>query len=64
MPNLRIFGSAIHDTALVMIVTSSLSSIFYYVTRGYIERNEANMSLLFGLVCSGIYWYTQYKIKK
>lgn len=64
MPNLRIFGSAIHDTALVMIVTSSLASILYYLTRGFIERNEANMSLLIGLVCSLVYWYTQYKIKK
>jgi hypothetical protein len=29
MPNLRIFGSPIHDTALVFIVTSTLVSIFF-----------------------------------
>ena len=63
MPNLRIFGSSIHDTALVFIVTSTLVSIFFN-TISELGRSEANITVLSGAVVAFLYWYTQYKIKK
>lgn len=64
MPNLRIFGSQIHDTAIAMIVSMTLSSVFFYSLYGEIDRSSANWSLIIGLISAGSYWYTQYKIKK
>ncbi len=64
MPNLRIFGSQIHDTSLIMIASATLSSVFFHSIYGEIDRSSANWSLLIGLIISGTYWYTQYKIKK
>ena len=64
MPNLRIFGSPIHDTAIVMIVTTTISSTVFYMMDNFVGRTEANVSLLFGAICSVFYWYTQYKVKK
>lgn len=63
MPNLRLFGSPIHDTALVMIVTSSLASIVFSFF-GEIGRSEANISILAGGVTAFLYWFTQYRVKK
>jgi hypothetical protein len=63
MPNLRIFGSPIHDTALVFIVTSTLVSIFFNAVTE-LGRSEANITVLSGSVVAFLYWYTQYKIKK
>ena len=63
MPNLRIFGSPIHDTALVFIVTSTLLSIlFNYVSE--LGRFEANVTVLSGAIVAFLYWFTQYKTKK
>jgi hypothetical protein len=63
MPNLRIFGSPIHDTALVFIVTSTLVSIFFNsITE--LGRTEANLTVLSGAVVAFLYWYTQYRVKK
>ena len=64
MPNLRIFGSQIHDTSLIMIASTTLSSVFFYSIYGDIDRSSANWCLLIGLIISSTYWYTQYKIKK
>jgi hypothetical protein len=63
MPNLRIFGNPIHDTALVFIVTSTLVSIFFN-TISELGRSEANITVLSGAIVAFLYWYTQYKIKK
>ena len=63
MPNLRIFGSPVHDTALVFIVTSTLVSIFFNAVTE-LGRSEANITVLSGAVVAFLYWYTQYKIKK
>jgi len=63
MPNLRIFGSPIHDTALVFIVTSTLVSIFFNsITE--IGRTEANITVLSGAIVAFLYWFTQYRVKK
>ena len=63
MINLRIFGSPIHDTALVFIVTSTLLSLFFnYVSE--LGRFEANITVLSGTIVAFLYWYTQYKVKK
>ncbi len=63
MPNLRIFGSQIHDTAAVVIVTSTISSIILSFF-GELGRTEANICLLSGFSVGFLYWYTQYKVKK
>ena len=63
MPNLRIFGSPIHDTALVFIVTSTLVSIFFKSV-SELGRSEANITVLSGAIVAFLYWYTQYKPKK
>jgi hypothetical protein len=63
MPNLRIFGSPIHDTALVFIVTSTLVSIFFNSV-SELGRFEANMTVLSGAIVAFLYWFTQYKTKK
>ena len=63
MPNLRIFGSPIHDTALVFIVTSTLVSIFFNsITE--LGRTEANITVLSGAIVAFLYWFTQYRVKK
>jgi len=64
MSNLRIFGSPIHDTALVFIVGTTLASIFFYYGDQEITRSEANLTLLNGALLAIPYWYTQYKVKK
>ncbi len=64
MPNLRIFGSPIHDTSLVMIVVSSIASCLFYMFDGEVGQTQANLSLLFGVFCSFCYWYSQYKARK
>ena len=63
MPNLRIFGSPIHDTALVFIVTSTLVSIFFN-SFSELGRSEANITVLSGAIVAFLYWFTQYKTKK
>ena len=63
MPNLRIFGSPIHDTALVFIVTSTLVSIFFN-TVSELGSSEANITVLSGAIVAFLYWFTQYKTKK
>jgi hypothetical protein len=63
MPNLRIFGSPIHDTALVFIVTSTLVSIFFN-SFSELGRSEANITVLSGAIVAFSYWFTQYKTKK
>jgi hypothetical protein len=60
MKNLRIFGSPIHDTALVVIVTSSITSVIFSFF-SEIGRTESNISILTGLLIGAAYWYTQYK---
>ena len=64
MPNLRIFGSPIHDTALVIIVISSIVSSLFYFTNGEVDQMGANISLIGGIISGFLYWFTQYKIKK
>jgi len=63
MPNLRIFGSPIHDTALVFIVTSTLLSILFNCV-SELGRFEANITVLSGGIVAFLYWFTQYKTKK
>jgi len=63
MPNLKIFGSPIHDTALVFIVTSTLVSIFFNSV-SELGRFEANITVLSGAIVAFLYWFTQYKTKK
>jgi hypothetical protein len=63
MINLRIFGSPIHDTALVFIVTSTLLSLlFNYISE--LGRFEANITVLSGAIVAFLYWFTQYRVKK
>jgi len=63
MPNLKIFGSPIHDTALVFIATSTIFSIFVS-SLVEIGRFEANLIVGFGAIVSFGYWYKEYRIKK
>jgi len=63
MPNLRISGSQIHDTAIVMIITTTLTLVFLSLFRE-LGRSESNISLFVGFIISFFYWFTQYKIKK
>ena len=63
MPNLRIFGSPIHDTVLVFIVTSTLVSIFFNSV-SELGRSEANITVLSAAIVAFLYWFTQYKTKK
>ena len=63
MPNLRIFGSPIHDTALVFIVTSTIVSLFFNSV-SELGRSEANKTVLSGAIVAFLYWFTQYKTKK
>ena len=60
MKNLKIFGSAIHDTALVFIVTSAITSVgFSFFTE--LGRFEANICLIVGAVSSILYYLKEYK---
>ena len=63
MSNLRIFGSPIHDTALVFIVTSTIVSLFFNSV-SELGRSEANITVLSGAIVAFLYWFTQYKTKK
>lgn len=63
MKNLRIFGSPIHDTALIVIGVSSITSILISFF-SEIERTEANISIIAGVLFGIVYWYTQYKNPK
>jgi hypothetical protein len=59
MNNLKIFGSPIHDTALVFIVSSTVASIvFNYFSE--ISRADSLLILAFGAVVSALYYYKEY----
>jgi len=60
MPNLKIFGSQIHDTAIIFIVTSFISSLIFS-RYGEIERSESTYILLISFVVSFFYWFKEYK---
>lgn len=63
MSNFRIFGHPIHDTALIIIGTTTVSTIFWSLF-SEIGRIEANLCILSGFTTGFLYWFTQYKIKK
>jgi len=59
MKNLKIFGSAIHDTAIVFIVSASLTSVGFSFF-GEIGRFEANVSILVAAITSATYYFKEY----
>jgi len=64
MSNFKIFGSAIHDTALIFISTTTITSIILYFFDQNIDRMDANLCILFGVITSFLYWNKEYKSKK
>jgi uncharacterized membrane protein YdjX (TVP38/TMEM64 family) len=63
MSNLKIFGSQIHDTALVFILTSIPSSIIFNYF-GEIKRDESILILIISTMISFLYWVKEYRNKK
>lgn len=61
MPNLKMFGAAIHDTALVFIISTTLTSVILYYANGELGRTESNICLLVGAIVSSLYWYKEYR---
>ena len=64
MSNLKIFGSPIHDTAIIFIASSTVASIFLYANDSEISRGESNITLLVGAISAVLYWFKEYKPKK
>jgi len=64
MSNFKLFGSPIHDTAIVFIASSAIFSVMFYTGDNYLNRTEANLTLLLSAAVSFAYWFKEYRIKK
>ena len=64
MPNLKIFGAQVPDTALIFIATSTISSIFFYTNDQFIDGKESILCLLISVFVASIYWFKEYRVKK
>jgi hypothetical protein len=59
---LRPFNHVIYDTTLAFILSSTITSLFFY--SGEIDRTESNIILGVSIVSTVVYYFFAYKSKK